>query len=123
MEHQTQITDESKPDHSSIHLTRITVPPTAAASSLIHAEYSRAQGDMVLTVHEEPQMIDGVAKILSVDPLLVSVHMAITKGVLVQAIYVDGKIRLGNSANIALGCINRSGIDFGQMIISKQRVW
>lgn len=120
MEHQTQITDESNHDHSSVHSTHITIRPTAAAASLVHAEYSRGHGDFVITIHEQPEVIEMVAKMVEADPILVSVHMAVTHGMLSQAVYVDGKIRLGNASTVALSRINLSGIDFGQSILLKR---
>jgi len=130
MEHQTQITDEQEV-HSSVHLTRVTVPPPAEALVLVQSERAlariskaqeqankaREQGDIVVTVKEQPELINSVARMLDVNPISVAIHLAIINKTLIQAVFVDGKLRRDRAARRPLNNLNFSGPSFGQRSI------
>jgi CO/xanthine dehydrogenase Mo-binding subunit len=102
----TQIQIKSNPDHSSIRLSRATLPPTPAASLLVQAESARATGDLVFTMQDQPEVVGEVAKVLNIDPLRVRIHVAVVNGTFNQAVFIDGRIRLGSAAKTALNRVD-----------------
>lgn len=65
-------------------------------------------------MQDQPEVIDMVSKLMSVEPSRVRVHMAVINGTLTQAVFVDSRIRLGSAAKKALNRINLAEFNFGQ---------
>ena len=136
MDHQTQNINEQN-DHSSVRLAQVmvsstpTVPPPPEASLLIEtevvirrqaedsllvrAERARAKGDVVITVQENPKLIESISELMGIDPLRITVQMAVIDGTLIQAVFVDGRVRSDRAARIALNRLNSTGPTFGSI--------
>jgi hypothetical protein len=135
MDSQTQNINEQN-EHSSVRLAEVmvsstpTVPPPpegyllaqaelelqrAKDSLLVRAEKARAQGDVVITVQENPELIESIAKEIGIDSLRITVQMAVINGALIQAVFVDGRVRPDRAARIALNRLNWSGPTFGKI--------
>ncbi len=100
---------------------RDTLPPTAAAATLIQVEKVVAlhtgkvasepetwSEDLVITSQDQPELLGSLAQALGVEPTQVTLHITVSHGMIHRAVFIDEKLGRGRRVSDVLNRIKWS---------------
>jgi len=98
-----------------------TIPPTAAAATLIQVEKVVALNtgkatsvpetwneDLVITSQDQPELLSKLAQALGVEPKQVTLHLMVSHGMVHRAVFINEKLGRGRRVSDVLNRINWS---------------
>jgi hypothetical protein len=98
-----------------------TIPPTAAAATLIQVEKVVALNtgkatsvpetwneDLVITSQDQPELLSKLAQALGVEPKQVTLHLMVSHGMVHRAVFINEKLERGRRVSDVLNRINWS---------------